>query len=69
MADAATLTQQTPTVEGGTPAPRDALAARLEAAGARYQHRYASQPNSGMATTLDLDGDVVAVEVYDPWDD
>ena len=30
MADAATLTQQTPTVEGGTPAPRDALAARLD---------------------------------------
>lgn len=35
----------------------DALAARLEAAGARYPHRHASQPNSGMATALDLDSD------------
>lgn len=34
-----------------------ALADRLRAAGADYPYRFASRPNSGMATDLDLDGD------------
>ena len=34
-----------------------AFADLLKAAGADYPHRHASQPNSGMATGLDLDGD------------
>jgi hypothetical protein len=35
----------------------DALAARLAQAGLYYPHRFASQPNSGMATGIDLDAD------------
>jgi hypothetical protein len=34
-----------------------AFAARIEAAGADYPHRFAYAPNAGMATGLDLDGD------------
>lgn len=34
-----------------------AFAALLTAAGAEYPHRHASQPNSGLASGLDLDGD------------
>lgn len=34
-----------------------AFALRLEAAGAPYPHRFAYAPNSGVATSLDLDGD------------
>lgn len=34
-----------------------ALAERLGAAGAPYPHRFTAQPNSGMPTGLDLDGD------------
>jgi len=34
-----------------------ALAARLEAAGHPYPHRFAARPNSGVQTGLDLDGD------------
>ena len=34
-----------------------AVAARIAAAGADYPHLYATQPNTGMATGLDLDGD------------
>ncbi|WP_370515281.1 endonuclease/exonuclease/phosphatase family protein [Paracoccus sp. S-4012] len=35
----------------------DAFAARLAAAGLDYPHRLAPQPNRGLATGLDLDGD------------
>ncbi len=35
----------------------DAFAARLAEAGVGYPHRHASQPNSGMPSGLDLDGD------------
>ncbi|WP_116132117.1 endonuclease/exonuclease/phosphatase family protein [Tropicimonas sp. IMCC34043] len=34
----------------------NALADRLDQAGARYPHRFALRPNSGMATGLDMDG-------------
>ena len=34
----------------------DALADRLEAAGASYPHRFSLRPNTGMATGLDMDG-------------
>ncbi|MFV0332498.1 MAG: endonuclease/exonuclease/phosphatase family protein [Tropicimonas sp.] len=34
----------------------DALAARLEEAGAPYPHRFSLRPNTGMATGLDMDG-------------
>ncbi len=33
------------------------LAAQLEQSGLRYAHKFALRPNSGMMTTLDLDGD------------